>query len=462
MIRFLPKVFILIILAFESEAQLTLIVNKIPENTPVNFKIYVAGTMNNWNPGNVLYILNKDSLGSFRITFTPPLGMVKFKFTRGSWETVEGTEQGGFIPDRTISYSGQPITVNLNISGWEGASNIISTASPQVQILSTDFFIPQLNRNRQIWLYLPKDYATSEKKYPVLYIHDGQNIFDIKTSFSGEWRVDESLDSMIVAGDYGCIVVGIENGGANRLNEYSPWLNTQYGGGEGSEYITFIAKTLKPYIDDNYRTLKESDHTGIMGSSMGGLISMYAGIAFPEVFGKVGAFSSSYWFSNQSFEQISDTGVDAASYFYMIAGALEGGKQVEDMEKMSSLIKTNGGEDNHVKVLSHSDGKHSEWYWAREFPKAYKWMFEKKTSPTSDALIPLWKVYYDGVFLQFISDDDLNGSIVEVLELSGKRLSLSKIFENKAALNVNNLNEGLYVIRLYSSMTNTISLVFFK
>ncbi|MBK9737663.1 MAG: alpha/beta hydrolase [Saprospiraceae bacterium] len=436
MSRFLAKVIFTLIFVFEAKAQLTIVVNKIPENTPVTSNIYLAGTMNNWNPGNVLYVLNKDSLGTYRFTFTPPLGIVKFKFTRGSWDTVEGTEQGGFIADRSITYSGQPITNYLSIAGWEGSSNVASTASPQVQILSTDFFIPQLNRNRKIWLYLPKDYATSEKKYPVLYMQDGQNIFDKKTSFSGEWRVDESLDSMFVAGDYGCIIVGIENGGASRLNEYSPWYNTQYGGGEGDEYISFIVETLKPYIDENYRTLKESDNTGIMGSSMGGLVSMYAGIAYPNVFGKVGAFSSSYWFSNQSYEQISDTGVDDASYFYMIAGALEGGKQVEDMNKMSSLIKTNGGDDKHVQVVAHSDGKHNEWYWAREFPKAYKWMFEKKTSLTNDGATPKWKIYYDGVYLQFISDEDLNGSMVEVLDLNGKRLSLSQIMENKAALHI--------------------------
>ncbi|MBK9734769.1 MAG: hypothetical protein IPO92_07320 [Saprospiraceae bacterium] len=221
-------------------------------------------------------------------------------------------------------------------------------------------------------------------------------------------------------------------------------------------------RNLKPYIDENYRTLKESDNTGIVGSSMGGLVSMYAGIAYPNVFGKVGAFSSSYWFSNQSYEQISDTGVDDASYFYMIAGALEGGKQVEDMNKMSSLIKTNGGDDKHVQVVAHSDGKHNEWYWAREFPKAYKWMFEKKTSLTNDGATPKWKIYYDGVYLQFISDEDLNGSMVEVLDLNGKRLSLSQIMENKAALHISNLKEGLYAIRMYSTQTNNIILAFLK
>ncbi|MBK7634993.1 MAG: hypothetical protein IPJ13_12445 [Saprospiraceae bacterium] len=108
----------------------------------------------------------------------------------------EGNAQGSFIPDRTATYEGSPQTVELTIAGWEGASTAPSTASAQVRILSDTFLIPQLNRKRRIWMYLPKDYNTSAKTYPVLYMHDGQNLFDKKTSFSGEWGVDESLDSL--------------------------------------------------------------------------------------------------------------------------------------------------------------------------------------------------------------------------------------------------------------------------
>src|SRR5690606_36165183 len=145
---------------------------------------------------------------------------------------------------------------------------------------------------------LPPDYETSAKYYPVLYMHDGQNLFDVRTSFSGEWKVDEHLDSLFLLGDPGCIVVGIDNGGTNRINEYSPWVNPQYGGGQGDQYIEFLIETLKPYIDQNYRTLPDAEHTGIMGSSMGGLISYYGGLTNQNVFGRIGAFSSSFWFSN--------------------------------------------------------------------------------------------------------------------------------------------------------------------
>lgn len=428
-------------------SQVNIKVVSIPNNTPQPVNIYIAGTMNNWNPGNADFKLVADSLGHYIITFTPTVGAVKFKFTQGSWATVEGTSQGGFVPDRTINYNGQPMTVELSIAGWEGAGNVTSTASPQVSILSESFEIPQLNRKRRIWIYLPKDYQNSEKKYPVLYMHDGQNLFDRATSFSGEWGVDESLDSMNLAGDYGCIVVGIDNGGANRLNEYSPWVNSQYGGGQGDEYVEFLVETLKPYIDINYRTLSDSDNTGIMGGSMGGLISMYAGIRYPEVFGRVGAFSSSYWFSDQSYAQVNDTGVKPTSYFYLIAGSQEGGNQVKDMNEMVETLKARGAEDANVFSQAHADGKHSEWYWEREFPKAYKWLFEKKTSTVSDFTNPTIHVWQNGNVLFIGGGDSINGKQAYLFDTAGKQLVTKVIDQNQITLDTN-ISSGVYFLKI--------------
>jgi predicted alpha/beta superfamily hydrolase len=374
-------IYILLVLIYgiSSFGQLTLRVTAIPTNTPDGVDIYIAGTMNNWSPGSPAYRLGKDSSGIYVITFTPLSGNVKFKLTRGTWESVEGTAQASFIADRVISYSGAAQTVDITIAGWQDAGHSIpSTASPQVSILTDTFYIPQLNSKRKIWFYIPKDYITSSHSYPVLYMHDGQNLFDKKTSFSGEWKIDESLDSMFLKGDLGCLVVGIENGGSNRLNEYSPWINPRYGGGQGDEYIDFIVRTLKPYIDYKFRTLQDRDHTAIFGSSMGGLISLYAGIKYPEVFGRVGAFSSSYWFSGESYKQVSDSGVNGSSYFYMVAGDQEGGQQTADVDKMYQTLLVAGATPNQLSKTAHTDGNHSEWYWAREFPKAYKWLFEKK------------------------------------------------------------------------------------
>ena len=234
-----------LLLCLQLDAQLTLKVTSIPLNTPAGSNIYAAGTFNNWNPSDANTQLSLNTEGHYVLTINPPAGTVKFKFTRGGWPTVEGDANGSFLPDRVLNYNGQPTTVDLTILSWEdtGAGGS-GTAAANVQILDEDFYMPQLNRNRRIWLYLPPDYNTSNKSYPVLYMHDAQNLFDNNTSFAGEWGVDEALNTLHAQGDYGCIVVGIDNGGQYRLDEYSPWVNANYGGGQGDEYIEFIANTL--------------------------------------------------------------------------------------------------------------------------------------------------------------------------------------------------------------------------
>ena len=129
-------------------------------------------------------------------------------------------------------------------------------------------------------------------------MQDGQNLFDDFESFSGEWGVDELMDSLIAAKVKPSIIVGISNG-KNRLNEYNPYDNEKFGAGTGKAYAEFLVKDLKPYIDSAYRTLPGRESTTIAGSSMGGLISYYAALAYPEVFGRAGIFSPSFWIAPQ-------------------------------------------------------------------------------------------------------------------------------------------------------------------
>ena len=153
-----------------------------------------------------------------------------------------------------------------------------STASKQVSTFSID--APQLKAIKKIWVYLPKDYDTSAKKYPVIYMHDAQNLFDATTSYVGEWNVDETLDSINAQ----VIVIGIEHGGDKRIDELTPFKNEKYGGGKADGYLDFIVKTLKPKIDSTYRTKTNAMNTAIFGSSLGGLVSFYDAIKYPEVF----------------------------------------------------------------------------------------------------------------------------------------------------------------------------------
>ncbi len=363
-------------------AQITLKVNAVPANTPAGSAIHVAGNFNTWNAADATKKLTALGSGQFEITFTPPVGTVEFKFTRGSWPTVEGNATGGFLPNRTVSYTGQPKTVDLSILSWEdlggggtgGGGN--STAASNVTILDDDFWMPQLNRSRKIWLYLPPDYATSTKFYPVLYMHDGQNLFDASTSFTGEWKVDETLNALHAAGDWGCIVVGIENGGATRHLEYSGWPNANYGGGEGKKYLNFIVETLKPHIDANFRTLPARATTGIFGSSLGGLISQFAAIERPDVFEKVGCFSPAFWFNDpEAFNHVISKGFSQNLRVVYQCDDTEDADMVPDMNGMRTTMTNTGYDPTQIFYKVDTDGAHSEWYWAQQFGTAYKWLF---------------------------------------------------------------------------------------
>jgi len=379
---------------FVAQAQLTLKINAIPVNTPVGANIHVVGSFNNWDPADATKVLSFMGSGQYQIELYPAVGQVNFKFTRGSWTTVEGNAIGNYLPDRVLTYNGQPTTVNLSILSWEdlGSSGANGTASANVHILDQDFYLPQLNRNRRIWIYLPPDYQSTAKKYPVLYMHDGQNLFDQNTASFGEWEVDESLNELQAQGDWGCIVVGIDHGSQYRFDEYSPWVNSQYGGGQGDEYVEFIVNTLKPYIDANFRTLPGRLTTGIAGSSMGGLISMYAFAERQDVFAKAGIFSPAFWFAdNEPVNHVANHPKQGNARVYFISGADEeaNGNQsnyvVEDMQAVANAMTTAGFSPGEKSFNVKSDGQHSEWFWAREFPDAYKWLFADFTSSSIES-----------------------------------------------------------------------------
>jgi metallo-beta-lactamase class B len=343
--------------------------------------IYVAGNFNNWNPRDPNYLLKPFAAGRKGVVVKDiPAGNYAFKFTRGSFDKVECQSDGRDIEDRIINIDADAV-LECSIKGWK--DNYPDkpkpyTASPQVKIIDTAFSIPQLNRKRRIWVYLPKGYALSNKSYPVLYMQDGQNLFNEQTASFGEWGVDECLDSLQKATGKECIVVGIDHGGINRLNEYAPYdfeSNKVKIKAEGKQYVDFLANTLKPYIDAKYRTKKTFEYTYVAGSSMGGLISLYAVMQYPQVFGTAGVFSPSFWTTKTLF-------VDAAVFknpnpinLYFYSGGKEGEQTIGDMNKMADVFanKLNMRIFRSVTQI----GQHSEKYWHLEFPRFYEWLFKE-------------------------------------------------------------------------------------
>jgi predicted alpha/beta superfamily hydrolase len=375
----------LCVFATRITAQVTFIIHSLPSYTPSGDSLYITGDFTGWQPGESQYRLQKNGEGkwSFTLAAKETGSVILFKFTRGSWETVEKDSTGNEILNRTYTFGNNSSIVNVIISNWSDAdSGNNSTAAANVKIISTDFYMPQLNRIRRIWIYFPPEYETSGISYPVIYMHDGQNLFDAKTSFSGEWEVDETLNNLAKQGKCVPIVVGIENDGTERIAEYTPWPNSKYGGGDGDKYMQFIVETLKPYIDKHFRTLPGRENTGIMGSSLGGLISQYGSLKYQETFSKAGLFSPAYWFSDNIWSFTHDIGKQHDMQFFQLCGTNESNdvaeskKMVSEMQQMNdTLIKIGFGQERIFNKIV-TGGQHNEKLWRESFGEAYLWLFD--------------------------------------------------------------------------------------
>lgn len=245
---------------------------------------------------------------------------------------------------------------------------------PIIEIIEEDYEIPQLKRRRRIAALLPFDYYESDKEYPVLYLHDGQNLFDEESPF-GNWAIDQSLGRLASQGSGDVVVIAIDHGGEDRLNEYMPFNTRKYGKGQGKLYIQFLMETLKPYVDNKYRVNNDSDHTGIGGSSMGALISLYAGLTFPETFSKMMIFSPSLWLSPRIYQLAKKFAPVESSNLYLYAGGKESQAHLPNVMRFGADLLTNLGEGLRFKFSHNPDGVHNEENWREEFPIALKWLF---------------------------------------------------------------------------------------
>ncbi len=355
-------------------AQTTIIVKNYPKNTK---EAFISGNFNNWNPGEDRYKLKKEKEG-YQITITLPKN-AEFKFTQGNWESVEVNKDGSPKANRTFNPVNAKDTLYISIALWSGGKSAIRKSSAQKNVvIIKDFFMPQLNAHRKLRILLPLDYKRNVKRYPVIYMQDAQNLFDESSAgFGSEWGIDETLNKLQKNGGYGCIVVGIDNSAASRMNEYNPFYNSRYGPGLGNAYADFVALSLKPYIDSVYRTLPMRDFTAIGGSSLGGSISQFIALKYPDKFSKVLNFSPAYQISdcNYIFKK-----TEAKKYrlkMYMICGAIEGNDTMMqyDMKRMRDTLLNNGFKRNEIFDTIVKDGAHNEWFWNREFAGAYKWLF---------------------------------------------------------------------------------------
>jgi len=351
-----------------AQYSLQLSIFKLPDNHPDKEDIYLAGTFNNWNPKDEKFKMTRNE-GGYSISTTVKDKTGEYKLTRGSWGKAECDIEGKDIANRKYDVEMNEL-VGLTVQGWKDKFAKQSTASKNVKIIDTAFNIPQLNRKRGIRVYLPEDYTLSKRRYPVIYMHDGQNLFDNATSFAGEWGVDEFMDSTKLKK---CIIVGIDNWGEKRMTEYNFYDNQRFGKGEGNGYADFIVKTLKPFIDKKYRTLKDKSNTSISGSSMGGLISFQTLLKYPSVFGSAGVYSPSFWITSKLENEIKSKGKLVNSRIYFFAGKLEDATMMMVKDAIKIYQSMRKVSKSKMKLVIKDDGKHSEATWRKDFPEFYKW-----------------------------------------------------------------------------------------
>jgi predicted alpha/beta superfamily hydrolase len=233
---------------------------------------------------------------------------------------------------------------------------------------------PQRGNDRDIVVYLPASHDAGERRYPVLYMHDGQNLFDPQTSYAGEWGVDDTLAALSGEG-LEAIVVGIPNMGDQRLTEYSPFPDAHLGGGDGDAYLSFITDTIKPLIDADFRTLPDREQTGIIGSSMGGLISLYAFFDRPDVFGFAGVMSPSLWFGQGAIFRYLEAAPFTPGRLDLDIGTREGPNMVRNVQLLRDTLLAKGYTlDHSLRYVEDEGAEHNEAAWRARLREALRFL----------------------------------------------------------------------------------------
>ena len=408
----------------QSPYTMTFCVDSIPAGMTEGENIYLAGTMNGWNGGDELSDLEKKpplplqpggEQCKYRIDvpFNKIGDVHQFKFTRGSWDSEELDENGYTIHNHRVIFDGKNNTLHFSIKKWKdqegGAKEKPSTqvGTVKVQVFNT----PHLTTaQRTVRIYLPAGYDQNNQSYPVLYMFDGQNLFDEVTAGYGmEWQIDETLERLVSEGKTkGVIVVGIDSPNKNddtemnsevngeykkaRYREYTAWEWDLPGTGHidplGEETSDFLANIVMPYIENNYRTDNRRETTALAGSSMGGYMTLYVGTRLKERFSKLMAFSvvaqddpmHGYELRNY-IEQNADP-INYPTRIYMdmgtqerLAYAPEPEMLIEGMQAMCQSVKTAGYTDVSCPLIS--GGLHDEISWSERFADVYMTIIER-------------------------------------------------------------------------------------
>lgn len=339
--------------------------------------IYVVGNFNRWRVADERYRMQRIEDGYYRLELDLE-GLpetLEYKYARGSWDHVELTDDGNDRPNRQVLRA--RLETTDHVQRWkQDRFSYPGALLPRIEIIEEDFDMPSGVQTRRIAALLPHNYYETERRYPVLYLQDGQNLFDDYAPY-GNWAVDKRLAQLQQDGCGDVIVIAIDHAMDKRIVEFTPSTTTsRFGKGQGRAYVRFLAERLKPHVDQTYRTLPDCEHTGIGGSSMGGLISIYAGMMYPNIYGRLMIFSPSLWMTPNIPFQLLNMHQSFTGRVYLYGGTKESKTMIPNLERLKkALLGQADARKPEFHLSIDPEGEHNEARWGEEFPVALSWLF---------------------------------------------------------------------------------------
>ncbi|MEM7625591.1 MAG: alpha/beta hydrolase-fold protein [Planctomycetota bacterium] len=376
---------------------------EVPRNTPDNAIVFVTGSLPQFGPWqpDALPLRRREDGRHVGQTTVAAGQVVQFKFTLGSWEGVEKSAAGAEIANRTEVPRSDTVA-KAKVERW----NRVTPPPPRAPTLTGDVRVLDdyesaiLGGGRTLRIYLPPGYdapASAAQRYPVLYLLDGQNLFDEATSVFGvEWSADEAAERLIAEGAIPpLIMVGIDNAGAGRIHEYTPVpgdvLDLINVGGGGADFSRALLEEIKPLIDARFRTRPDRAHTAVGGSSLGGLMSLYLLYGYPDTFAAAAVVSPALWWSDSRIiGRISaDPTPLAGARLWLDTGTREGlgneslsSRQMRSARALAEILEREatglGVTHRYVEV---EGAEHNEAAWAARFPDILRFLFAEASEP---------------------------------------------------------------------------------
>ncbi|MES2656338.1 MAG: alpha/beta hydrolase-fold protein [Bacteroidota bacterium] len=361
-----------------SNAQIVLQLNNLPGNTPAGATYSIVCEQNDWNATDSLFQFKKIK-NKWQLALPPLKDTFYFKVTRASNNSIEVDSNYESIQNRVVYPYQKKSLVTIDVANWNDLQKEHS-ANKNVEMLSDSFYASMLGYARKIYVYLPNDYYQQpDKRYPVVYAFQGQNLFDNYTAQYKEWRMDETLRIFQKQGDNGCIVIGIEELPKYTNKEINPFYKGVFANDTGTalQFGLFINFQLKPYVDSVYRTKRNDYYNAIVGAGKFASMALFIGLNNHFGFSKVGLFSPVFENRDSIFGFVAKNKRFRPKRFYITYAYNDSLVNIKDCEELADYLQDSANYfDTEVNVVAKMTGSHNEVFWSKQFRPAYEWLFD--------------------------------------------------------------------------------------